>query len=64
MLTINKKITYFKGTHYCLFFIYYMVKHIYGHTDSKSMDQLDEIASPTRGRLNRKYLYFPVPVRA
>ena len=64
MLTINKKITYFKGTHHCLFSMYYMVKHIYGHTHSKSMDRPDEIASPTRGQLNRKYQYFPVPVRA
>ena len=37
---------------------------MYGHTCSKSMDQPGDVASPTRGQLNRKNEYFPVSVRA
>ena len=35
---------------------------MYGHTYSKSMDQLGKVASPARGQLNRKNKYFPVRV--
>ena len=37
---------------------------IYGHTYSKSMDQLGKVANPARGQLNREKYYFHVPVRA
>ena len=37
---------------------------IYGHTYSKSIDQPGKVASPARGRLNRKNECFPVRVRA
>ena len=37
---------------------------MYGHTYSKSMDQLDKVANPARDQLNRKNEYFPVPVHA
>ena len=35
---------------------------LYGHTESKSMDQPGKVASPARGQLNRKNEH--VPVRA
>ena len=36
----------------------------YGHTCSKSMDQLGTVANPARGQLNRESEHFPVRVRA
>ena len=37
---------------------------MYGHTYSKSMDQLGKVANAARGQLNRENEYFPVRVRA
>ena len=37
---------------------------MYGHTYGKSMDQPGKVANPARGQLNKKNLYFPVPVRS
>ena len=42
------------GNHVCM----------YGHTDSKIMDQPGRVANPARGQLNRENDFFPVPVRA
>ena len=41
-----------------------MVVDTYGHTYSKTQDQPGEVAPPARGQLNRKNIFFPVPVRA
>ena len=38
--------------------------YIYGHTQSKSMDQPGKVANPARGQLNRENEHSPVPVRA
>ena len=35
---------------------------MYGHTYSKSMDQLGKVANPARGQLNREHGYFLVRV--
>ena len=37
---------------------------IYGHTNSKSMDQPGKVAHPACGQLNRENEYFPVRVQA
>ena len=37
---------------------------MYAHTYSKSTDQPGKVANSTRGQLNRKNIYIPVPVRA
>ncbi|CAN0464993.1 unnamed protein product, partial [Ascophyllum nodosum] len=37
---------------------------LYGHTYSKSKDQLGKVANPARGQLNRKNEYFPLLVRS
>ena len=44
--------------------LYVCVVCMYGHTNSKSMDQPGKVASPARGQLNRKYEDFPVRVSA
>ena len=37
---------------------------MYGHTNSKSVDQPGKVANPARGQLNRENEHFPVvPVR-
>ena len=48
-------LVYLNGVMYCIV--------LYGHTYSKSMDQLGKVANPARGQLNRENEYFPVPVR-
>ena len=37
---------------------------MYGHTYSKSIDRLGEVANPARDQLNRENEYCPVHVRA
>ena len=37
---------------------------VYGHTQSKSMDQPGKVAKPAGGQLNRENEYFSVRVRA
>ena len=37
---------------------------MYGHTYSKSNDQLGGVANPARGQLNTESHFFPVLVRA
>ena len=36
---------------------------MYRHTYSKGKDQPGKVANPARGQLNRKNVFFPVPVR-
>ena len=36
------------------------VRFIYGHTYSRSKDQLGKVANPARGQLNRENEYFRV----
>ena len=43
--------------------IHYMYP-MYGHTNSKGMDQPFNVANSARGQLDRENEYFPVPVRA
>ena len=52
-----------EGPPRCFFLFYPPLLCMYGHTNSKSMDQPGEVANPARGQLNREKQYFPVRVR-